>query len=132
MATGPYRTTSDLILQVLSDLNIISAGQSIDTEDYATVSNQLDSIIRKLAALEIIYIADPNNIPGAWFMDLAAIVSGEVASSFGFVGPELDQAVNDGLGGAGNIPVGGGKAAQSLKIMMRGRPTYEPARFVNY
>lgn len=120
LPSQPFRTSSDLVLKVLSKLGVLAAGQTVSPEDFETVSSQLDSIVRKLAALEIIYSADPNNIPGEWFLDLASIVAGEVASDFG-AGPEFVQA---GLG----VPPGAGAAAMSLKIMTRGRPTGEPQR----
>jgi len=37
--------------------------------------------------------------------------------------------VNKGLGGVGSVDIGAGTAAKSLKIMSRGKPTYEPLRF---
>lgn len=129
---SPYRTSSDLILEALSVLGIIAAGQPVDPEDFAWVNEKLDSIRRKLAAAEIVNVPDINNIPGAWFSDLADIVAGECASKFGLVGQELMDKVNAGLGGAGNVEIGAGIAAKSLKIITRGRPTYEPLRFTNW
>jgi hypothetical protein len=125
---NPYRTSSDLVLGVLGKLGILSPGQSVSPEDFATISNNLDSLFRKLGALEIVYVADPNNIPGEWFMDLILIVTGEVAEDFGATDAELDRMINRGLGGSGAVPVGAGAAAQSLKVMLRGRPTGEPLR----
>ncbi len=133
MATNsPYRTSSDLVLQVLDDLRVVTVGEPVDPEDFNKVNVQLDSIFRKLAGLEIVFVADPNNIPGAWFFDLAKIVAGEICGGFGFVGQEFIDKVNEGLGGQGGTEIGAGAAAKSLKIMGRGRPTYEPLRFVNY
>lgn len=129
---SPYRSASDLILEALKNLGVLAAGQPVDPEDYAWVNEKLDPIRRKLAASEIINVPDINNIPGAWFSDLADIVAGECASKFGLVGQTLTDMVNKGLGGAGGIPVGAGTAAQSLKIMTRGRPTYETLRILNY
>jgi len=70
-------------------LGVLAAGQPIDPEDFNWIQEKLDSIYRKLGALEIAYVPDPNNIPGAWFADLADIVAGECASKFGLVGQEL-------------------------------------------
>lgn len=130
--TSPFRTSSDLILEALKNLGILAAGQPVDPEDFSWINEKLDSIFRKLAGLEIVYIPDPNNIPGAWFSDLADIVAGECASKFGLVGQEFIDKVNKGLGGAGGVEIGAGTAAKSLKIMRRGRPTYEPLRILNY
>lgn len=129
MATyNPFRTSSDLVLGALGELGITGAGQSVSPEDFAEINNDIDGIFRKLAGLEIVYVGDPNNIPGEWFMDLVLIVAGEKASRFGAVGQELDTFINRGLGGSGAVPVGAGSAVQSLKIIQRGRPTGEPLR----
>lgn len=127
-ATSPYRTSQDLITEVLANLGVLAAGQAIDPEDFSYVNEKLDSIFRKLAALEICYVPDPNNIPGAWFSDLADIVAGSCCTKFGVTNDDYVKLVNNGLGGAGNVPIGAGTAAQSLKIMLRGRPTYEVLR----
>lgn len=120
LATNPFLTYSDLILEALANLGVLAAGQTVAPEDFNYVQSRLDSIFRKLGALEIVYVADPSNIPGEWFLDLVAIVAGEVAQKFGG-GPEF---IKLGLG----VPPGSGAAAQSLKIMLRGRPTGEPQR----
>jgi hypothetical protein len=76
---APFRSSSDLVLEALKNLGVLSAGNPVDPEDFSWVNEKLDSIYRKLAGLEIVYVADPNNIPGAWFSDLADIVAGECA-----------------------------------------------------
>jgi len=129
---SPFRSSADLVSEALSNLGVLSAGQPIDPEDFSWVNEKLDAIYRKLAGLEIVFVSDADNIPGAWFADLADIVAGECASKFGLVGQEFTDKVNKGLGGAAGVEIGAGTAAKSLKIMNRGRPTYEPLRFVNY
>lgn len=129
---APYRNSTDLITEALSVLGVTSAGNGIDVEDFNWANERLDSIFRTLAGLEICFVADPNNIPGAWFGPLSDIVAGECASKFGLVGQELMDKVNRGLGGAGQVPIGAGTAAMAMKILTRGRPTYEPLRFLNY
>lgn len=131
-STSPFRTSSDLILLTLKRLGVLADGQTVDTDDFNSINEDLDSIFRKIAGLEIAYVPDPQNIPGAWLSDLADIMAGENATKFGLVGQELADKVIKGLGGMGGIEIGGGVAAKSLKIMTRGRPTYEPLRFMNY
>ena len=126
--TSPYRTQADLVEKVLANLGVRSAGQPTDPEDSLYITEDLDSIVRMLAGLDIVYVPDINNIPGAWFSDLADIVAGECAVKFGQNGPGLADMVNKGLGGLGAVPVGGGAAARSLKQMNRGRPTFETLR----
>jgi len=125
--TGAYRTSTDLVTEALANLGVLDAGQPIDPEDFNYVSEKLDSIFRKIAALEIVYVADPNNIPGAWFSDLADIVTGECATKFGVTADDYVRLINKGLGGVNGIDVGYGAAAKSLRAMMRGRPTGQPA-----
>lgn len=129
---SPYRTSADLVTEALANLGVLSAGNPVDPEDFNWVNEKLDSIFRKLAGLEVVFVSDPANIPGAWFSDLADIVAGECASKFGLVGQEFIDKVNKGLGGAGNVEIGAGTAAKSLKIMTRGRPTYEVQRILNF
>lgn len=130
--TSPFRTSSDLVMEALKNLGVLSVGNPVDPEDFNYVNEKLDSIFRKIAGLEICYVPDPDNIPGALFSDLVDIVAGECATKFGFSGDTMVTLVNKGLGGAMGVAIGAGTAAQSLKIMSRGRPTYEPLRFNNY
>ncbi|XUM21064.1 hypothetical protein ACRAVF_27260 [Bradyrhizobium oligotrophicum S58] len=130
--TSPYRTTSDLVLAVLKRARVLAVGQAVDVDDYNNIAGEIDSIIRKIAGLEIVYIADANNIPGAFFSDLVDIVIGECATTLGLSGQEYVEAVNKGLGGAGGMKPGDGAAAQSLKVIARGRPTYEPLQIMNF
>lgn len=129
---SPYRSSADLVSEALANLGVLAAGQPIDPEDFNWVNEKLDSIYRKLAGLEVVYVADADNIPGAWFSDLADIVAGECASKFGIAGDEYVKLVNKGLGGAAGVEIGAGTAAKSLKIMNRGRPTYEVLRMQNF
>lgn len=130
--TSPFRTSSDLVLEALKNLGVLSVGNPVDPEDFNYVNEKLDSIFRKVAAIEICYVPDPDNIPGAMFSDLADIVAGECATKFGLKGQELTDMINKGLGGAAGVDIGAGTAAKSLKIMQRGRPTYEALRFTNW
>ncbi len=125
---SPYRSSSDLVLEALANLGVLAAGEPVDPEDFSWVNEKLDAIFRKIGGLEICYVPDPDNIPGTWFSDLADIVAGECASKFGLVGQEYTDKVNKGLGGAAGVEIGAGTAAKSLKIITRGRPTYEILR----
>ena len=125
--TGPYRTQQDLIYEVLKKLGVMAAGQAADPEDYAYVSEDLDGIVRTLAALEIAYIPDTTNVPSLWFAPLSDIIAGECATKFSVTPDDFLKLKRAGLGlpppdGNG---VGSGAAAMALKQIMRGRPTYE-------
>jgi hypothetical protein len=119
---GAFKTSTDLVNKALANLGVLSPGQPVDVEDFNYVLAEVDPMLRKLNKLEIVYVGDPDAIPGEWFSDLADILAGECASKFGAVGPEQrGLLVNVGLG----VPPGAGAAALSLKQITRGRPTYE-------
>jgi hypothetical protein len=128
MVSTPYYTASQLVLKALSKLGVLAAGQTVSPEDFNQINDSLDAIFRKLGALEIVYVADPDNIPGEWFLDLAAIIAGENATDFGSSADFIGPLISAGLGS----PPGSGTAAISLKIMNRGRPTYEAQRTDSY
>ena len=121
---GRFRTSADLITESLANLGVLAPGQAQDPDDTAYVSEKLDSILRMLADLEIVYIPDANNIPGQWFSPLADIVASECAMKFGSSPDDFAKLTKKGLG----EPLGTGAAAMALKAMTRGRPTYEPLR----
>lgn len=125
---GRYRSQADLITKALANLGVLAVGQAQDQEDTASVASDLDSIFRKLAALEICFVADSNNIPGEWFQDLADIVAGECCTKFGSGPEDYAKLVNRGLGGVNGVDVGFGAAAKSLRAITRGKPTYERQR----
>lgn len=127
-----YRSSSDLVLEVLKRTSVLAVGQAVDPEDFALVNDGLEAIFRKLAGLEIVYVADRDNIPAGWFSDLADIVAGESGPSLGISGQDLADLVTKGLGGLGGVDIGAGAAAKSLKIICRGKPTYETFRMTTF
>jgi hypothetical protein len=128
MPSGAFRTSQDLVAEALANLGALAAGQPTDPEDFSYVNTKLDAIFRKLAALEVCYVPNPDFIPGEWFSDLADIVAGECATKFGVTPDNYVMLTNRGLGGVQGVDVGFGAAAKSLRAMNRGRPTYETAR----
>lgn len=127
--SGPYRTSGDLINRVLQKLGVLSAGQAVDPEDYSTVADNLDSYIRTFASLEICYAPDANNIPGDMFEPLASIIAHLATPDFGSNDSDRIMLAGAGLGGPpSQVPFLAGSAVLALKIMRRGRPTYEPLR----
>jgi hypothetical protein len=122
---GSYRTSTDLVNEALANLGVIVAGQPAEVEDFQFVNEKLDSIFRKIAALEICWVPDPQNIPGEWFSDLADIVAGECCTKFGVATDDYTRLIQKGLGGVQGVDVGFGAAAKSLRQINRGRPTRE-------
>jgi hypothetical protein len=128
----PFRTSADLIKKALGKLGALAAGQSIEVEDYQTISDSLDSIFRLLSSLEIVYVADGDNIPPEWFLPLADIVAGECATDFSVTNDDYVKLKNQGLGGVAGVPIGAGTSAMALKIIQRGKPTYEILQTENF
>src|SRR5215472_7307772 len=125
---GGTRTSADLANQALSKLGVLSSGQPTDPEDLSIVTNNLDAIFRLCSQLNVCYIPDPGNIPGEWFMMLADIVAGQLATNFNHTGQKLRDLIEIGLGGTQQVPIGAGAAALALKEIRRLKPTYEPLR----
>lgn len=119
--SGQFRTSQDLVTEALANLGVLSAGQPTDPEDFNYVQEKLDAIMRELAGLEIVFVADINNIPGVWFSALADIVAGECVSKFGLTLDDANMLKQLGLG----VPAGTGAAAQKLKLIARLKPTGE-------
>lgn len=131
MVASPYRTRRDLIDNALSKLGVSISNQPADLEDVLYVDVEIESIFRKLEAIELAFVPDRGqpgpaggNIPGALFDDIGSIVAELVAPKFG-LSPDDSMKLNQrGLG----TPPGTGSAAMSLHKMLRGRPTYEILR----
>lgn len=112
-----YRTRSDLVTEALESLGVLAAGQTPELEDTARIDEKIDSILADLAGREIVYVADPDNIPQEWFNALADIVAYECRTKFGVTADfeaTLERANTN--------------AIEKLKVILRGRPTYEPQR----
>lgn len=121
---GAYRTQTDLINQALKNLGVLAAGNAADPEDYSTVQENVDPLIRTLASLDICYIGDPDNIPGELFLPLADVLADVCSSKFGSTPDDRRDLNTKGLG----TPPGTGTGAMSLRQINRGRPTYEVLR----
>jgi hypothetical protein len=111
------RTQSDLIIQILKDLGAVPDGLTPQPENIATVEVNLPSILAEMAALEFVYVPDPNSVPDEWFLSLSAYCAYELRKSFGVTGEEADQ-----------LKLGRDDAIKKLKAITRGRPTREPLR----
>lgn len=111
-----FKTSSDLVLKVLDNLGVLPAGQVPGTEDTARVISNLPTVIELLASQEIVYVADIEQIPGAWFQPLSHCVAFYMAEPFGVTGEELE-----GLKNKNSL------AEVQFRVMNRGRPTYQQA-----
>lgn len=115
------RTQSDLVAKILEKLNVVPEGQAPEVEDTARVMRNLPSLLTELAAREIVYVADIENIPDEWFLSLAKICAYELRNEFGVTGDFEKALMNANMEGIANI-----------KVMTRGRPTYEPLKALSF
>ena len=115
------RTQNDLVIKILEKLKIVPEGQAPETDDIARVESNLQSVINELAAREIVYVPDLTAIPDQWFMSLAKICAYEMRDEFGLMGETLAE-----------VKMANEEAIQNLRVMVRGRPTYEPLRTVSF
>jgi hypothetical protein len=126
--SGAWRTEADVITEVLANLGAIAVGQPQDPENTAYVASRYDSVLRKIAAMELVDIQDPNNVPGIYFDCLVDILAQECAMKFGVAPDDYARLVAKGLGS----PPGTGDAARELKLINRRKPTYAPLQIEYY
>lgn len=117
----PTRTRNDLVVKILEKLGVVPEGQAPEVEDTARIDRNLPSLLRALGAREIIYIPDIENIPDEWFLDLAKVCAYELRNEFGVTGDFEVTLANQNNEGVSNI-----------KVMTRGRPTYEPLKITTF
>lgn len=115
------RTQADLVTKILEKLTIVPEGQEPEIEDTARVQVNLPAVLSSLAAREIVYVSDANNIPDQWFMDLAKICAYEMRDEFGVTGELL-----------GALKLASDEGVSNIKVMTRGRPTYETLKTISY
>lgn len=115
------RTQADLVTKILEKLFVVPEGQAPEVEDTARVELNLQSVLDSLRGREIVFVPDPNNIPSEWFMDLAKVCAYELKDEFGLSGEMLAKCEKANAEGIRN-----------LKIMTRGRPTFEPVKTLSY
>lgn len=109
------RTRAELVTLALDNLGAIGAGQTAQIEDTQRVNDVAPSIMETLRATEVYYLNDIENIPEAAYVPLAAILAWGCRAKFSITDPNelamLQQAAETGTA--------------ALKVMTRGRPTYQ-------
>lgn len=116
-----FRTEADLVQKILEKLGVVPEGVAPNVEDTARVTANLPSLIEELAARQIVYVPDIENIPGAWFLSLAKVCAYELRDEFGIAGESLADLARANT-----------EAIANLQTMTYGRPTFEPLRTVSF
>lgn len=109
-------TQNDLIQKVIENLTGLPTGQVAAPEDIAKVQTNLAPIIETLRNTEVYYLNDLDQIPSGALQPLSNVVAYALRTPFGVTDPDELNALKDAAA-AGNA---------ALKIMSRGRPTYQP------
>lgn len=84
------RTRSDLVTRALQILGAVRAGQNASAEDSTLVDGVVDGLLADLSAREIVYVADPEEIPVEAFEHLAKLLAFTMGTDFG---PSVDANV---------------------------------------
>lgn len=95
--------------RVLSDIGELGAGQTATAEDVQEIKTRLPSFLSKLAADDVVLVADPEEIPEEWAGDLARLFINENGSPWGVA---WSKDVKDAVEAV-------------LKKQVSSRPTYE-------
>lgn len=77
------KTRDELVRKAISLLQQEGAGQSVDSEDYATFDEAIPPLLAELSEAEIVTVGDVEAIDDAVFLPLARILMNEVGEDFG-------------------------------------------------
>lgn len=77
------KTRTDLVKRALEVIGVLAAGQNPEAEDVTVIDDNVEAILEELAADEIVYVPDIEDIDDAVFMALAVCVAGRMQDDFG-------------------------------------------------
>lgn len=104
------RTRSELVNQALANLGVLDAGQTPEIEDANTVDDHVDTVLAELSAKDIVSIPDDDAIPVALFNVLADLLALDCGPDFHKPSDPRAKLI----------------AENTIRVMVRVRPTYEP------
>ena len=106
------KTRTQLIERAGAAIGVKEPGEALSTEDYNTLDNLVDPLIAQLAADQIYYVDDADEIPVSIFIPLANLL-GNMA------GPDFGSPVNDDAKA---------RDERTLLRLASTRPTYAPMK----
>ena len=106
------KTRRDLVLRALDVLGVSAVGQAPAAEDFAAVDAQVDPVLGVLAGLEVVYVADPDEIPAEFLNPIADVLAYALCTDFAVGDTEKAE-----------MRVKDAQAKADLRFMNRGRPT---------
>ncbi len=121
------RSREELVNRVAKFLGKLVAGQPLEAEDYASIDDELESVIENLSSRGIVYVPDLDSIDDGIFLPLARVIAAAVCSDFavplasiaGFVGPTPETTEPR-------------KSEIELRVMGRNPPSNDTIRVVNF
>lgn len=86
--TDFFKTRDQLKERAAKDLGVILPGEALSTEDDETLDGLVDPLIAQLAADEVVYIGNIEEIELEYFLPLASLLAN-------MAGPDFGSPVND-------------------------------------
>jgi hypothetical protein len=77
------RTRLELVNEALGVLLNLPAGATFSDEDITTVDGYIDPMLAELAADEVVYLAEPDEIPAEWFLSLQGLLASRAGPRYG-------------------------------------------------
>lgn len=111
------RTRADLVSKALDVLGISAIGQTVDADTAKIIDDDLDTVLKSLAARELVYIPNPDAVPDEIFVQTAILLADSNKQNFGLQADELAKLAEQVAG-----------AESQIREIVRGRPTYERLR----
>jgi hypothetical protein len=115
------RTRADLVSKALDVLGISAVGQTVDADTAKIIDDDVDTVLKALAARELVYIPNPDAVPDEIFIQTAILLADSNKQNFGLQQDELDKLNAQVL-----------QAESQIREIVRGRPTYERLRTEYY
>lgn len=77
------RTRAELVYRVAKFLRKVIAGEPLGDVEYATINDEIPSIVANLAARGVTYVQDVEDIEQEAFDPLARVIAAKVCTDFG-------------------------------------------------
>jgi hypothetical protein len=106
-----FKTRNQLKERAAKDLGVLLPGEALSTEDDETLDGLVDPLMAQLAADDIVYISDPEEIALEYFLPLASLLAN-------MAGPDFGSPVNDDAKR---------RDEATLRRIVSTRPTYDVA-----
>lgn len=110
------KTRADLIERALKSIGALEPGEAPSAEDYDTVDGLIDPLLAQLAADQIAYIGDPDQIELELFLPLSRLLANAAGPDFGSPINQEARAVDE----------------QILRRLGAARPTFETLKAVYF